>query len=153
MKLIKNNFWLGRIQSLLVILDCPSALLSNKGALLLKQRALSGEQFDPILSFSINNLVLILQILCLKYSYHSFPISVLWLMGQWYIYIYIYIYVWCKNDSVDHENMTLKLNAYVLRSLLWNTCLQTKTFTYQNFTFLKKDNVNKGTQLIFDIFY
>ena len=145
MKLIKNNFWLGRIQSLLVILDCPSALLSNKGALLLKQRALSGEQFEPILSFSINNLVLILQIFCLKYSYHSFPISVLWLMGQWYI--------WCKNESVDCENKKLKLNAYVLRSLLWNTCLQTKTFPYQNFTFLKKDNVNKGTQLIFDIFY
>ena len=75
MKLIKNNFWLGGIQSLLVILDWPSALLSNKGAFLLKQRALSGEQFDPILSFSINNLVLILQIFCLKYSYHSFPLS------------------------------------------------------------------------------
>ena len=44
MKLIKNKFRLGRTQSPPVLLDCPSALL-------LKQRALLGEQFDPILSF------------------------------------------------------------------------------------------------------
>ena len=51
MKLIKNNFWLRGIQISPVLLDCLSALLSNKGALLLKQRALFGEQFDSILSF------------------------------------------------------------------------------------------------------
>ena len=34
-----------------VLLDCPSDLLSNKGVLLLKRRALPGEQFDAILSF------------------------------------------------------------------------------------------------------
>ena len=36
MKFIKNNFRLGRIQPAPLLLDCPSALLSNKGALLLK---------------------------------------------------------------------------------------------------------------------
>ena len=51
MKLIKNNFQLGGIQPPPVVLDCPSALLSNKVALLLKQRALFGEQFDPTLIF------------------------------------------------------------------------------------------------------
>ena len=35
MKLIKNNFRLGGIQSTLVLLNCPSALFSNKRALLL----------------------------------------------------------------------------------------------------------------------
>ena len=51
MKLIKNNFRLGGIQPPPVILYCPSAILSNNGGLLLKQRALFGKQFDPILSF------------------------------------------------------------------------------------------------------
>ena len=51
MKLIRNNFRLGGIQPPLVLLYCPSALLSNKGALLLKRGALFGEQFDPILHF------------------------------------------------------------------------------------------------------
>ena len=51
MKPIKNNFQLGRIQPLHVLLDCSSALLSNQDALLLKRRALLGEQFDAILSF------------------------------------------------------------------------------------------------------
>ena len=37
MKLIKNNFWLGGIPTPPVLLDCPSALLSNKDALLLKR--------------------------------------------------------------------------------------------------------------------
>ena len=37
MKLIKNNFSLGGIQTPSVFLDCPSALLSNKGTLLLKR--------------------------------------------------------------------------------------------------------------------
>ena len=49
MKIIKNNFQLGGIQHLPVLLDCPSALFSDKGALLLNQRAFLGEQFDPIL--------------------------------------------------------------------------------------------------------
>ena len=51
MKFIKNNFHLGGIQRPPVLLDCPSALLSNNNALLLKQRALFGERFDPVLSF------------------------------------------------------------------------------------------------------
>ena len=38
-----------KFQPLPVLLDCPSASLSNKGALLLKWRAPFGEQFDPIL--------------------------------------------------------------------------------------------------------
>ena len=33
----QNNFWLGGIQTPTVLLDCPCALLSNKGALLLKR--------------------------------------------------------------------------------------------------------------------
>ena len=37
MKLTKNNFRLGGIQTPPVFLDCPRALLSNKDALLLKQ--------------------------------------------------------------------------------------------------------------------
>ena len=44
MKLTKNYLQLGGIQPLLVLLDCPSALL-------LKRRAFFGEQFDPILLF------------------------------------------------------------------------------------------------------
>ena len=40
MKVIKNNFQTGRIQLPPVILDCPSDLLSNKGALLLKSPVL-----------------------------------------------------------------------------------------------------------------
>ena len=51
MKLIKNNFQFGGIQPPPVLLNCPSALLSNKDVLLFKRRALFGEQFDPILSF------------------------------------------------------------------------------------------------------
>ena len=51
MKLIKNNFQLRGIQPPSVLLDCPSTLLSNSGALLLKQKALFGEQFDSIVSF------------------------------------------------------------------------------------------------------
>ena len=51
MKLIKNNFRLVGIQPPPVLLDCLSALLSNKGALLLKRKALFGEQFDSFLSF------------------------------------------------------------------------------------------------------
>ena len=51
MKLIRKNFRLGWIQPAPVLLDFPSALLSNKGALLLKRRALFGEQYLPILSF------------------------------------------------------------------------------------------------------
>ena len=51
MKLTKNNFRLeGGVQPPLALLGCPSALLSNKGDLLLKRRALFGKQFDPILS-------------------------------------------------------------------------------------------------------
>ena len=50
MRFIKNSFQLGEIQPP-PVLDCPSALLSNKGAPSLKQRALFGEQFDSILSF------------------------------------------------------------------------------------------------------
>ena len=44
MKLIKNNFQLGEIRPPPVFLDCPNVVL-------LKQRTLFGEQFDPILSF------------------------------------------------------------------------------------------------------
>ena len=51
MKLIKNNFRLGGIQPSSVLMDCPNALLPYKSALLLKQRVLLAEQFDPILSF------------------------------------------------------------------------------------------------------
>ena len=51
MKLIRKNFRLGWIQPAPVLLDFPSALLSNKGALLLKRRALFGEQYLSILSF------------------------------------------------------------------------------------------------------
>ena len=36
MKVIKNNFWLGEIQTPPVLMDCPSAPLSKKCALLLK---------------------------------------------------------------------------------------------------------------------
>ena len=50
MKLVKNNFQLGAIQLPPVLLDCPNTLLSIKGALLLKRRALFGEQFDSVLS-------------------------------------------------------------------------------------------------------
>ena len=46
MKLIDNNFRFGGIQLLPVLLDCPRALLLNKGGLLLKQRALLHAQFD-----------------------------------------------------------------------------------------------------------
>ena len=48
---MENYFRLGGTQPPPVLLDCSSALLSNKGVLLLKRRALFGEQFDPILSF------------------------------------------------------------------------------------------------------
>ena len=58
------------------LLDCPSAFLSNKGSMLLEQGTLFGEQFDPFLSFQINNL-LIFQSFCLKYSYYIFPKSFL----------------------------------------------------------------------------
>ena len=51
MELIKNNFRLGGIQPLHLLLDCPSAHLPNKGALLLKRKALFEEQFDSILLF------------------------------------------------------------------------------------------------------
>ena len=51
MKPINNNFRLGGVQPPHVLLDCPSALSTNKGVLLLEQRALLGEQFDPVLSF------------------------------------------------------------------------------------------------------
>ena len=51
MKLIKNNDQLGEIQTPHVLLDCPTALFSNKGAPLLKQRALFGEQLHSIISF------------------------------------------------------------------------------------------------------
>ena len=51
MKLNKNNFRLGGIQPPPVLLGCPSTFLSNKGTLLLKQRAIFGEQFDSILLF------------------------------------------------------------------------------------------------------
>ena len=43
---MKNKFWIGGIQPPPVLLECPSALLSNKGALLLQQRAFLGEKFD-----------------------------------------------------------------------------------------------------------
>ena len=43
MKLTKNYFQFGEIQPLSVLLDCPSALL-------LKRRALFGEQFDLLIS-------------------------------------------------------------------------------------------------------
>ena len=51
MKLIENNFRLGGIQPPLVLLDCLNAFISNEGALLLKRKALFGEQFDSFLSF------------------------------------------------------------------------------------------------------
>ena len=46
MKLIKNNVRLAGIQPPPVLLDCLSALVLNKGALLLKRKAFFGEQFD-----------------------------------------------------------------------------------------------------------
>ena len=49
MKLIKNNLQLWGIQPPAAHLDYPSALLSNKGVLLLEQRAIFQKQFDPIL--------------------------------------------------------------------------------------------------------
>ena len=48
MKLNKNDFWLGGIQPPPVLPDCPNC--PNKGAFLIKQRALFGEQFNSILS-------------------------------------------------------------------------------------------------------
>ena len=58
MKLIKNNFRLGGIQHPPALLDCLSANLSNKGALLFEQTALLGEQFNSIFSFYIKSLFL-----------------------------------------------------------------------------------------------
>ena len=46
MKLIKNYVRLAGIQPPPVLLDCLSALVLNKGALLLKRKAFFGEQFD-----------------------------------------------------------------------------------------------------------
>ena len=45
----KKNFRLGGIQPPSILQDSLSALLSHKGALLWKRRALYGEQFDSIL--------------------------------------------------------------------------------------------------------
>ena len=50
-KSVNQNFQLERIQPSATLLDNPRALLSNKGALLLKWRALFQEQFDSILHF------------------------------------------------------------------------------------------------------
>ena len=59
-------------------MDCPSAFLSNKEALLLKQRALFQEKFDPLLPFKLNNFLILHS---LKYSY-IFRISVMRLLGH-----------------------------------------------------------------------
>ena len=50
-KCVKKNFQLGRIWTLLVLLDCPIELLTNNGVILLKWRFLFKEWFDSILSF------------------------------------------------------------------------------------------------------
>ena len=47
----KNNFQLGEIPPPSSLLDNASALLSNKCALLLMQRAISQEQFNSVLHF------------------------------------------------------------------------------------------------------
>ena len=63
------------------------------------------------------------------------------------------------NEHVDHEKEKLNRNAYnaLRRSLLWNNCLQIKTFTNQNLSvswnFWKDAYVNKETLKISDIVY
>ena len=52
MKLIKNNFQLGGIQPPPALLDCPSALFSNKSALLLKLRAFLENNLIQFFHFS-----------------------------------------------------------------------------------------------------
>ena len=64
MKLIKNNFRLAGIQPPPVLLDCLSALLSNKGALLLNRKALFGEQFYSFLSFFVMKYLITNQNIC-----------------------------------------------------------------------------------------
>ena len=55
---VKSNFRFGGIRSPPVFLDYPSVLLSNKGALILKQRTLFQEKIDSILE-SLNKQFLV----------------------------------------------------------------------------------------------
>ena len=53
-KMCEKHIPIRQIQCQPTLLDCPSALLSNKGAFLQKQKALFQEYFDLVLSFWIN---------------------------------------------------------------------------------------------------
>ena len=114
MKLIKNNFQLGWIRPLPVLLDCPSVILSNKAALLSKESAFLGEQLDPILSFQKSNF-LISHSFPLKYSFHIFCISVLWLTRH-------------VLDYIKMRTLIVKTRNYIL-TVYFNDYL----FTNQNF--------------------
>ena len=114
MKLIKNNFQLGWIRPLPVLLDCPSVILSNKAALLSKESAFLGEQLDPILSFQKSNF-LISHSFPLKYSFHIFCISVLWLTRH-------------VLDYIKRRTLIVKTRNYIL-TVYFNDYL----FTNQNF--------------------
>ena len=55
----QKHILIREIQPPLALLDCPSALQSNKGAPLQQRRALYQEYFDSVLSFLINKVVYI----------------------------------------------------------------------------------------------
>ena len=75
LKSVKNKFQLG-IRPPPVLLDYPSAHLSNKGALLLKQRILFQEQFDSVLDFkwTVSEFFIFFD----WSKYHIFCTSILW---------------------------------------------------------------------------
>ena len=85
-KSLKNNFQVGKIWPPPALLNYPSALLSNKGVLLLKGRALIQGQFGSILHFNKKK-ILIIHIIKLKHFYHIFHASVLWHMQHNELYV------------------------------------------------------------------
>ena len=77
-KSVKNNFQLKGIWFPPALLDYPSTLLSNKGALLLTWRVLFHKLLDSVPHFKLK--FLNFPIFPLKYFCHIFCASVLWHM-------------------------------------------------------------------------
>ena len=161
-KLTTNTFWLGGIQPLPVLLNWPSAFLSNKGALLLKWRALFGEKFDPILSFCLHNFLILHSV---KYSYHIFHITVLRLMRLNEAYaikmrmlimkarnwIEMLITCWevCYEIIVYKSNLSqIKTSFFSMRSIFWKRIFMIVKKYYRYLIFFIKFNYLIGPKII-----